>query len=239
VTSTPGPGGRHGRLIALTGIDGAGKSTLAAALHTALNRAGHDAILVGKHTTDVASSPELSRYLDAVNTVVYRRDARAGRACGDHYWLLALASWYTLQDQFVVRPALQAGTHVILDSAHHKILARYLAASTVPASLARDAFAHITAPDVILFLQVTAEEALRRKGEFTALEAGGASASRSGFITYQNQVAGHLARQAGPSWAPVNVTARDPHAVLAEALTVLRRRRVLPAARQNRRDDGD
>ena len=67
---------------------------------------------------------DLSEYLDSVNAVVYRRKASVAAACGDHYWLFALAAWYSLQDRHIVRPALQAGTHVILDNSHHKILAR-------------------------------------------------------------------------------------------------------------------
>ncbi|MFH7334777.1 dTMP kinase [Streptomyces sp. KHY 26] len=114
-----------GKLITFVGGDGAGKSTLAARLHQALNDAGHTAVLIGKHSTEVPQDLELSGYLDRLNELVYRRDAGVAQACGDHYWLLSLASWYTLQDRLVIQPALAAGTHVILDNAHHKILARY------------------------------------------------------------------------------------------------------------------
>ena len=76
------------------------------ALHGALKDAGHHAILVGKHTTEVPVDAELSAYLDSLNAIVYRRDARVGAACGDHYWLFALAAWYTLQDRLVIQPAL-------------------------------------------------------------------------------------------------------------------------------------
>src|SRR5687767_13914325 len=65
----------RGRLITVTGIDGAGKSTLAARLHQALNDARHPAILVGKHSTDVPMDPGLSAYVDRLNELVYRRDA--------------------------------------------------------------------------------------------------------------------------------------------------------------------
>lgn len=121
----PPPETAHGRVITLTGIDGAGKSTLASRLHQALADAGHPVLLIGKNNTTVPMDTELSAYLDRLNALVYRRDPRVAQACGDHYWLLALAAWYTLQDTVVIQPALAAGTHVILDNAHHKILARY------------------------------------------------------------------------------------------------------------------
>ncbi|MBX4378943.1 hypothetical protein K4H02_28200, partial [Mycobacterium tuberculosis] len=75
-------------------------------LHQALNEAGHETILIGKHSTEVPMDAELSAYVDRLNALVYRRDARVAQACGDHYWLLALAAWYTLQDKLVIQPAL-------------------------------------------------------------------------------------------------------------------------------------
>ncbi len=93
-----------GKLITVAGIDGAGKSTLAAALHGALKGAGHYAVLIGKHTTEVPADAALSAYLDSLNAIVYRRDQAVGAACGDHYWLFALAAWYSLQDRLVIRP---------------------------------------------------------------------------------------------------------------------------------------
>jgi hypothetical protein len=58
------------------------------------------------------------------------------------------------------RPALQAGTHVILDNAHHKIITRYAASPGVPASLAPQDFAHLTPADLVLFLQVAVTRTL-------------------------------------------------------------------------------
>jgi len=230
VSTTPGEAAKRGKLIVMAGIDGAGKSTLASALCTTLKNAGHEAILAGKHTVDVPSDEDLSQYLDAVNAVVYRRKASVGQACGDHYWLFALAAWYSLQDRLVVLPALQAGTHVILDNSHHKILARYTVNSEVPAGVAGQVFAHLTTPDMVLLLRVTAEEALLRKPDFTPLEAGRTEASQRHFISYQDKVAEELSRQADQRWASINVTAKGPDAVVDDALAVLARRGVLSLA---------
>lgn len=228
MSSTEGAAGGRGRLVAVAGIDGAGKSTLAAALCEALKDAGHEAILVGKSTVDVPSNAEFSQYLDAVNAVVYRRTASVGQACGDHYWLFALAAWYSLQDRLVIQPALRAGTHVILDNAHQKILARFAVNPEVPTDVARQVFAHLTTPDLVLFLRVTAEEALRRKREFTQLEAGRTGPSQGHFVSYQDKVTEELSRQqAGETWASIDVTARDPGAVLGDALALLAQRGVL------------
>lgn len=206
------------RLIAITGIDGAGKSTLAARLHHDLNAAGHTAILVGKHTTDVPDDPDLSAYIYAVNAAVYRRSADVARLCGDRYWLLALAAWYSLQDKLVIQPALNDGVTVILDNTHHKILARYAVNPDIPAGLPEQVFAHLTEPDMVLFLRISGTEALRRKGEFTSLETGHAGSADADFIAYQDLVLDQLNALADRDrWHSLDVADMDRAKVLAEA----------------------
>ncbi|SHF64273.1 dTMP kinase [Streptoalloteichus hindustanus] len=212
----------RGREITVVGIDGAGKSTLAIRLHHALNEAGHEAILIGKHSTEVPMDPELSAYVDRLNALVYRRDARVAQACGDHYWLLALAAWYTLQDKLVIQPALAAGTHVILDNAHHKILARYAVNPDVPTSLAEQVFAHLTKADLVFFLCISARDALARKGEFSSLETGHSGGADEDFIRYQDIVLAKLREheQRG-GWLSVDVTDMDRDAVFKTAAGAL------------------
>lgn len=211
-----------GKLITFVGGDGAGKSTLAARLHQALNDAGHTAVLIGKHSTDVRRDPELSAYLDRLNELVYRRDAGVAQACGDHYWLLALASWYTLQDQLVIQPALAAGTHVILDNAHHKILARYAVNPEVSPRLCEQVFAHLTKPDLVFFLNIGAREALVRKGSFTSLEAGHAGGGDEDFIRYQDTVLDQMREQAERgAWLTLDVAQLDRDQVFKAAAAAL------------------
>jgi dTMP kinase len=221
---TPGTG----KLIAVAGIDGAGKSTLAASLHAALSACGQDAVLVGKHTTEVPVSADLSEYADSVNAVVYRRKMSVCAASGDYYWLFALAAWYALQDRLIIQPALRAGTHVILDNAHHKILARYAVNPEVPADLARQVFAHLTAPQIVLFLDVTPGQALARKQDFSSLEAGYTGSTGDAFITYQDRVAGQLRQQADQAWVTIDVAGKAADTVLAESLAILSARLGIP-----------
>ncbi|MEU6230534.1 thymidylate kinase [Streptomyces sp. NPDC047042] len=212
----------RGREITITGIDGAGKSTLASRLHRALTDAGHQALLIGKHSTEVPMDPELSAYVDHLNEVVYRRDARVAQACGDHYWLLALAAWYTLQDKLVIQPALAAGTHVILDNAHHKILARYTVNADVSTRLAEQVFTHLTEPDLVIFLSIGAREALARKGSFTSLETGHSGGGDEDFIRYQDSVLAQLREQEQRGgWLSLDVTDMDRNTVFKTAASAL------------------
>lgn len=211
-----------GQLITFVGGDGAGKSTLAARLHQALNDAGHTAVLVGKHSSDVPRDPELSAYLDRFNELVYRRDARVAQACGDHYWLLALASWYALQDRLVIQPALAAGTHVVLDNAHHKILARYAVNPEVSTRLSEQVFAHLKEPDLVFFLDIGAREALARKGSFTSLEAGHFGGDDEDFIRYQDTVLDQMREQAERgAWLSLDVAQMDRDHVFKAASAAL------------------
>jgi thymidylate kinase len=210
-----------GKLITVAGIDGAGKSTLAASLHAAVNASGQEAILVGKHTTKVPMSADLSEYVDSVNAVIYRRKISVCAASGEHYWLFALAAWYSLQDRLIIQPALRAGTHVILDNAHHKILARYAVNPEVPTDLARHVFAHLTAPQIVLFLNVTPGQALARKQEFSSLEAGHTGSTGNAFISYQDSVAEQLRQQADNAWVTIDVTGKPADIVLKESLAIL------------------
>ena len=215
----------EGHLVALEGIDGAGKSTLASSLVKTLNDNGLPSVLVDKHTTSVPGSEDLSEYLDQVNAVIYRRKPSVGPACGDHYWLFALAAWYALLDRLLIRPALGRGEVVVMDNAYSKIVARYAASGEIPNELVEGVFGHLRPPDLVLFLDLPPAEALRRKGEFTSLEAGHSGTAASDFVDYQERVTNEFRSlmSSGP-WEHIAVLDRTPDEVLALALAAVRDR---------------
>jgi len=214
-----------GHLIALEGIDGAGKSTLASSLVKTLNGHGLPSVLVDKHTTTVPGSEDLSEYLDQVNAVVYRRKPSVGPLCGDHYWLFALAAWYALLDRLIIRPALSRGEVVVMDNSYSKIVARYAASGEIPSELVEGVFRQVRVPDLILFLDLPPSEALRRKGNFTALEAGHMGMTASHFVDYQERVTNEFRSLMGAgAWEHIAVADRTPAEVLALALAAVRDR---------------
>jgi len=215
----------EGHLIALEGIDGAGKSTLASSLVKTLSDNGLPSVLVDKHTTRVPGSQDLSEYLDQVNAVIYRRKPSVGPACGDHYWLFALAAWYALLDRLIIRPALHRGEVVVMDNSYSKIVARYAAGGEIPSELVDGVFGHLRQPDLVLFLDLPPAEALRRKGDFTSLEAGHSGTTASHFVDYQERVIDEFrSLMRSGRWEHIAVADRPPDEVLGLALAAVRDR---------------
>ena len=218
---------RAGRLIAIEGIDGAGKTTLMLALARAFEQRGWPHVLVNKNTTELPGEPALSQRLRAVNALVYARSRGqdGGEAWGDHHWLFLLAAWFSLLDRCVVRPALARGQHVLVDNGSAKILARYLVDGAFPGGLARAVFADLARPDLAMLLDLDPAGALARKGEFSPMESGFAGEAESAFVRYQSRVRKLLTGfAAAEGWAIVDVADRSPDEVLTEALGLVEAR---------------
>lgn len=175
---------RNGQLVYLDGIDGAGKTTVARALR---ERCAPDRLLTVSKSQFNTGDADLDAYLRSVNTTVYQRPAHVGARCGDRYWLFALAAWYELLDELVLRPALAAGHLVLMDNPPAKTIARYLVSGTVEPGLVQAAFAGLTKPDLLLLFDVDPAVALRRKGSFTHVESGGRSDEQE-YLGYQHAV---------------------------------------------------
>ena len=105
---------------------------------------------------------------------------------------------------------------------HHKILACYAVNPGVPTGLAEQVFAHLTKPDLVIFLRIGAREALRRKGAFTSLETGHSGDGEADFVSYQDTVLAQLHEQEQRGgWLSMDVTDIDQHAVFKVAADVL------------------
>ena len=139
---------RRGILVALEGIDGAGKSTLIRPLATALRRRGLRVIL-RREPTD----PALGRLAQQTSV----RDPWSGAV-------------YFMLDRFLARPALERDLGradvVITDRSVYSTLA-YQGSTLPPAALRRldELSPRATVlPDRVILLDLSPEEALRRLG---------------------------------------------------------------------------
>jgi dTMP kinase len=139
---------RRGRLVALEGIDGAGKSTLALAIASSLRRRGFSVAL--RHEP---SDPKLGSLAQNVS----RDDAWSG------------AVYFTV-DRYIARPALERAlsTHdvVLTDRSFYSTLA-YQGSILAPREARRLKELEQTAtrePDQVILLEIPSRAALRRLG---------------------------------------------------------------------------
>ena len=144
MTIDPIPGGL---LIAVEGIDGAGKTTVAHTLAERL-RARGASVTVGKEPTAGPWGAQL------------RASAAQGRLSGAEEMRLLLLDRQQHVDE-VIRPALERGEVVILDR-YYPSSAAYQGARGIPVSeiLQQNAFA--PAPDITLLLDLTPSTGLAR-----------------------------------------------------------------------------
>jgi thymidylate kinase len=194
------------RLVAVEGIDGSGKTTVARRLVRALADAGDDAVLVSRETVADGLDDYRASHLRAIRGLIwdYPHEARTSEL-GFAHWRHLLAAWFAAVDHTVVEPALERGAYVVADSWYFKFVARFAVAVGLPQAL--DAFAEISEPDIVLWLDTPPEVCLRRRPELRSTESGewtGEGDGAEGFLSYQSAVRGTYRRLAGArSWTVV------------------------------------
>lgn len=135
-------------MIAIEGIDGTGKSTLAQALARALERRGRDVTLgfeptrgpFGKRIRELAVSGRSNPKEETELFVADRREHVAR----------------------TIAPALAAGKTVVLDRYYYSTMAYQGARGLDPAGIERDNEAFAPRPDLLVILELPVEEAIVR-----------------------------------------------------------------------------
>lgn len=216
-TATPA-----GRLVAVEGIDGCGKSSLARALAARLNDAGQPALLLDRCSATGALPGYPADHLAMLRGLIweYPRTAVTSQL-GFRHWSHLIASWFHALDHTVVRPALAAGSWVIADSWCHKFIARFTL--NVGPALASQPFAGLSLPGAVFWLDVPPDICAQRRPRARATEQGewlGLAGRRRAFAEYQSRVRdvyAVLAREGG--WTRIGPG--SPQAVADQAYTVL------------------
>jgi dTMP kinase len=204
---------RRGRLVALEGIDGAGKSTLARAIASSLRRRGLSVALLHE-----PSDPKLGSLAQNVS----RDDAWSG------------AVYFTV-DRYIARPALERAlsSHdvVLTDRSFYSTLA-YQGSALAPREQRRLQELERTAtrePDQVILLEIPSRAALRRLG--------GRRRTRGpleGRATLERVARAYRALARDPRWVVLDARAPVPELV-REALARLRLPRSTPRRSRPRR----
>lgn len=208
---------RSGRFIAVEGIDGSGKSSVAAELARDLTASGASAVLVDRHTAPGLAAGYPGSHLRSLAALIWEYPVSAHTSrLGFGHWSHLLAAWFHAVDHLVVRPALAEGAYVVADSWCHKFVARF--ALTVDLPRAQAVFAGVSVPERVLWLDVPPEVCMRRRTQLRATERGewqGLDTADDGYLAYQAGVRSmYRALATAGGWRVL--TAVDRAAVRAE-----------------------
>lgn len=109
----PDQGG--GLLVALEGIDGAGKTTTARAAAKALIAGGHAAVAADR--AGLAGPAYASAHMAPLRELIWDAPPDAPYLeLGDEHWVLLQAAWYSSFTRCAVNPLLDAGNIVVADT---------------------------------------------------------------------------------------------------------------------------
>ena len=219
-TTTADHTGR-GWLVCLEGIDGAGKTTAAAALGRRLREQGVRAVVVDRTTTRFPS-PYVDRHMSALRTLIW--DHPPGDPyleLGDLHWVHLQTAWYLAVGRCVISPLVESGTLVLTDTWTHKFLGKLALRPGVDLARVRALFHDVLRPDLVIRLDIDPALAAARKPVITASEAGNhegtVERSAAGFVAYQQrlaQVLDEFGRSEG--WLVLDVSRLDMDQVVDE-----------------------
>lgn len=215
-----GPSG-SGRLIALEGIDGAGKTTLSE--RVALTMA--DLRVNSQDTKEVAVTPSYAQRSMASVAELLRpkADEAFEHHLGPHYWLYLQALHFTLLSQFVVAGKLATRTHLVADGWYYKFYAK-LRLRGFDAGFLDDVFRASIKPDLVILLDPDVRAVWERR-TFAPREMGlhgnYGVLNRESFIDYQSRVRAALRdlAQNDRGWVTIRVDGSDGCERTAEQVT--------------------
>jgi thymidylate kinase len=209
-----------GRLIAIEGTDGVGKTALArtiadidydAAL-AQLAAQPDDAgalVFVSRRQVSVTSAYSATLMGHLSTMLWHSGDAQD---LSDAFWVSLQAAWFTAHTETVVGPLLAAGFDVLVDGWLYKFFAKLLLQGFTGPDLAV-IFARVRMPDAVLLLHADVGAVYDRRGEFRPAELGMHAdygnldaLGRDTFVDYQSKTAANLHRFADQhGWATAQV----------------------------------
>jgi dTMP kinase len=157
-------------LIAVEGIDGAGKSTVAREVCDQLRAASIEACCADKKATGEVL-PEVASRAEALRELIWNSEAPMD-PFGSSHWILLIASWYSALDRIQPLFSPQTDHLVIADGWYHRNVAKTIVRSGTDGRWLDSLFASSVTPDVVVLLDVDPGVAWTRCSEFTDTELG-------------------------------------------------------------------
>ncbi|MDQ1024742.1 dTMP kinase [Streptomyces umbrinus] len=181
--------------ICISGIDGSGKTSTAAALVDILQQEGHSAIFV-KHNSTQTRRPYANAQLQNLRKIQLQGLESPYNELPDLHWILLRGSYYAIIDHHVVIPALRAGDAVVADGWFYKFAARMASNGAHSMHEVLKHFDQVSDADHKFLLDVPPKVAATRLGTFNAGELGpkniGTTSPMEAFVEYQSEVRENL-----------------------------------------------
>lgn len=199
-----------GRLIALEGIDGAGKTTLRDCVADLLG----DLNVIGQDTKELAATPSFARrsMVGVADLLWPGVDTAFDHLLRPQYWLYLQALRYTLLSQFVVEPKLSAGGRLLVDGWYYKFYVK-LRMRGFQAAFLDAVFGSSVEPDLVILLDPNVATVWQRRSfelHEMGLHEGYRMLNRESFIDYQLRVRAALLDLANAhGWVTIKVGAED------------------------------
>lgn len=177
-------------LLAIEGIDGAGKTHIARKLAYELNERDYLARYLNK--SDIAfGDPFTDSRLRLLREILWPQQGEPKiDLLGTHFYLFLLASWFSALGQFLRR---EVGKHInVLDGSHFRVVAKaHCRARIEPAQLLRY-FTQAAEPDLVVLLQVDPRLSWHRREAFKETEIGRWDGyrgdPREAYCAYQSEI---------------------------------------------------
>gem|GEM_PF-4938909 len=157
-------------LIAVEGIDGGGKSTVAREVCEQLQATSLKACCVDKKATGQVT-PEVATRAEALRQLIWNADAPTDQF-GTSHWILLIASWYSALNRIQPLFSAHADQIVIVDGWYYRNIAKTIVRSGADERWLDSLFASAVMPDVVVLLDVDPAVAWKRRSEFTDTELG-------------------------------------------------------------------
>jgi dTMP kinase len=186
--------------IALEGIDGAGKSTLAPALCDRLRADGRDDVELWHRSDLTAEAGVVDVRVRALRDLIWAHHGGepAVDGLGTPYHLFLHAAWFALQDRHRLRPLRsRPGAVGVIDGWFYRSVVKANIRDGIPLDWGLSVFAPVGVPDQVVLLDVDPDLAWeRRDGEFRQWELGRwdghTGPPRDAFRAYQREIAAGL-----------------------------------------------
>ncbi|MFE9748586.1 dTMP kinase [Saccharothrix saharensis] len=207
-----------GRFVALEGVDGVGKTTLAGLVAdltyeqwlAAPDREPAGVVFVPRRARS-GTSPFAARLMEHLAQMLWHSgDSRDLEAA---FWVTLQASWFTAHSTCVIGPVLDSGHDVVVDGWYYKFWSKLLGQGFRREDL-ETVFASAREPDHVVLLDADVATVFDRRTDFRptelGLHAGYGGLDRASFVDYQSRGLGvlkEMARERG--WTTVAVAADE------------------------------